>query len=249
MSNEPEIARGPGVNKMNNESIVFDLMCEMTQPIRTTNDQMRKLVKVHRQLDLTYNQMREILKSLYDKGKITNQKEGNVSLISTVLPIDMMSFPQPLEHAESNTPPYVWDWYRIITRDTKHEGISMEEMAKRLFYDAFNPSKFNAASAERLVRKIARGYRKGYYTKKNGMPFDRYIISDTAAFGKGYFIPEDKKEVDEDLRKAKKKALEYWQEYWYKVNLASRDQQIRYVASDNEKMIHSAVKKEMEGIE
>ena len=238
--------RGKGVNMMNNESIVFNQLCKMTQPIRTHNDMFRKTIKKHRDIDLSYNQMREILNSLYNKGKITIEKVGNLSLISTVLPDDMRVFPQPLEHKKHNTPPYVYKFFNLITRVTRHEGCSMSEAAKKIFYDAYNPSKYSADTAERNIRDAYNGIRTGRYIMKNGMPFTTYIGSETKVGGRGYFTFKTEKELNIYLKKKKVMQLKGWYEYWYEVNWASRDGQVRYTATKSEKAIHNAIKKELE---
>ncbi len=237
--------RGEGIAKQNNESIVFDLLCQMKQPILTTNDMLRGITKKHRKIDLTYNQMRDVLNSLYGKGKITTIKEGNFSKISTVLPNSMMVFSQPLEHKKHTTPPYVWKWFKIITDECKNFSISMKDIARRIFFDPMNPSEYDEENAMRKIRNASTGYRRRKYVKKNGMPFNRYIISDLTSNNPGYRLPKDKQEVDDDLKKKKQRALTVWKEYWNMVEIASLDQQIRYVATENEQVINQAIKKEM----
>ena len=236
--------RGKGVKMMNNEAVVFNQMCKMTQPIRTHNDMLRGLIKKHRGLDLTYNQMRDIVLSLHNKGKITIEKVGNLSLINTILPDDIMTYSQPIEHEKHNTPTYVYDFYKIVTRVTKTEGISMEKMAIKLFYDPFKPSSYKATTCERYVRDAYNGIRTGRYVKRNGMPFETYIGSDCNSSGKGYFTFETEKEMNKYLKKKKLSQLKGWDEYWYEVKWASLNQQFRYTATKHEKVIHEAVKKE-----
>jgi hypothetical protein len=232
--------RGKGVETQNNKAVVFDLMCQMTQPIRTTTNMLCDIVKRHRKLELTYEQMRKILDELYHKGKITRSQEGNLSIISTILSDEQMTYPQPLEHKKHNTPPYVYDWLNKIKRDGKYGSISMGEMAKELFYDPYNPNEYNQSSAERKVRKASKGYTRGKYVMKNGMPFDTFIISDNNSINGGYRLPKDKDDVQEYLKKLKKEALGYWKKYWNMVQIASRDNQIKHTATSEEKNIHNA---------
>lgn len=241
--------RGKGVKTMNNESIVFDYLCKMTQPIRTHNDMLRKNIEVHRNLELSYNQMRDIISLLYNKGKITIEKVGPLSLISTVMPDDMRAFSQPLKHKKHDTPTYVYDFFNLITRVTKHEGCSMSEAAKKIFYDPYNPSKYNADTAERNIRDAYNGIRTGRYVMKNGMPFTTYIGSETKVGGRGYFTFKTEKELNKYLKKKKLMQLKGWGEYWYEVRWASRNGQVRYTATENEKAIHNAVKKEIAKLE
>ncbi len=238
--------RGKGVKMMNNEAIVFDYMCKVTQPLRTHNEMLIGLVKRHRGVDLSYNQMRDIISSLYDKGKITIEKVGNLSLISTILPDDMRVFSQPLEHKKHNTPPYVYSFFNLITRVTKYEGCSMSEAATKIFYDPYSPSKYNADTAERNIRDAYNGIRTGRYIMKNGMPFTTYIGSETKVGGRGYFTFKTEEELNTYLKKKKVIQLKGWDEYWYEVNWASKDGQVRYTATKNEKAIHNAIKKELE---
>lgn len=240
--------RGEGIERKNNEAIVFNLMCDMSQPIRTTNDLLRKIIKTHRKLDLSYQQMRTILESLYHKGKITTEKDGNLTIISTILPNDLTVYQQPLSHKKHNTPTYVYEFYRLITRDAKYEGISMEDAAKKIFYNPYEPDDYNSNTAERKIRDAYNGIRTGRYVMRNGMPFETYICSETKARGRGYYLPKNEEELNEYLKKKKIKQLEAWGEYWYEVQWASRDGQIKYQATKNEKAIHEAVKNEREGI-
>jgi predicted nucleic acid-binding protein len=236
--------RGPGVTKQNNKAVVFDLLCKMSQPISITTASIGIILKRERDLDLTYDQLSDIIVALDNDGKIQRKKVGYITQISTIFEFEKMAFAKQLEHKKHNTPPSAWKFVRYISNYCMGyiNRISMEELATQIFYDPYKPEKFNKENAERKVRDIQLEIKRGNYVMKNGMPFNIIIISDTRGNGLGgYYGASNLEEVDSYLKRVKLEKLAGWNEYWNLVETASNINQLKYVASKHEKAINRVI--------
>lgn len=230
------------------DEVVYAFLTKMLQPIKTTNDQLRRLLKHHRSIDLTYDQLREVLNRLEESRQITKKKDGIFTLIKVHIDITPFVLSQDIEHKKHNTPPHAWKLYNYMKANCVgyDNRISMKQLAISVFYDPYNPEKFSTGSSERKIRDIVKMINNNSFVLKNGMPFDRLIVSDMRGNGiGGYYLPTETKEVNKFLDRVLYEKLGGLKDYWIMVNKAAGDQQIRFIIGKKEFIIRQVVSNDL----
>jgi hypothetical protein len=232
--------KGEGIEKQNNSDIVYGVLVKMTRPIIITNANLRKILKTHRDLDLTESQLRTIFDKLKLELKITTLQEGIMTKVSILSDYDEMIFSQgSMAVKKHNTPQKAFDVQNYLKRmcvGYKHR-ISMQDLAHR-----FASSDQSQPAAERQIREIVSYTNKDRYMAENNHPFDFVIMSNSSNYGAGgYWIVASEDEAHQVAERSRAKAMTMWAEHWSIVRKLERHGQFRIKSSETQTAVFKAI--------
>lgn len=221
------------------DDIVYGVFMEMSRPIKITKNTFIKILKTHRGIDVTENQLRGVFDRLMDSAKITTFAEGIFTVVKVLTDMDEMIFSQPLKHKNHNTPPNA---YVIINQLKKfgvgaNRNIPMKEMAHKIKTDDQSQ-----ASVERATRGHIDKLMDDTYVKQNGMPFEMVIMSETnPVAGNGYYLVSNDEEADKWLKKQKSIFLKQAKKYWIGLRRIEKNGQLRIRSTEHERAMFKSI--------